>query len=182
MRGWQRALIRHHLRKGGVIAYPTEGVFGLGCDPFRPEAVEEIFRLKERPRNRGLILIASERAQLAPLVPKLPEEIEEKLRKAAPVTWIVPAKITAPKWLRGRGRTLAVRITAHPLAAELCRIFGGPLVSTSANPSGRPPARTIWQVRRYFGSVRDLLLVPGKVGALKGPTPIYDALSGRRLR
>lgn len=182
MRASRRALIRNHLREGGVIAYPTEGVFGLGCDPFNPKAVERIFDLKGRSRQKGFILIAASREQLRRLVPQLPSEVEEKLRKPQPITWIVPARPWVPKWLCGRHRTLAVRITAHPLAAELCRVFGGPLISTSANRSGRPPAKRLWEVYRNFGKVQDLLIVPGNVGNLQGPTPIFEARTGRRLR
>ncbi len=182
MRAWRRALVRKHLLSGGLIAYPTEGVFGLGCDPFNPRAVQRILELKGRARRKGFILIAASRGQLDRLVPPLPPPLEEQLQRAQPITWLVPASPAVPRWLRGRRRTLAVRITAHPLAAELCQIFGGPLISTSANRSGRPPARRLFEVYRSFGRTRDLLVVPGKVGGLSGPTPIVDLLSGERLR
>ncbi len=179
---WRLSQAVRHLRRGGVIAYPTEGVFGLGCDPCREGAVAEILELKGRPAAKGMILIAADFDQLLPFVSVPPAAVLARILASwpGPVTWILPAAPRVPAWLTGGRSTLACRVTDHPVAARLCRAFGRPLVSTSANPTGRPPARSLLQVRRYFG--RRVLMIPGPLGRLEGPTPIYDALTGCCLR
>lgn len=178
----QRAIC--HLRRGGILAYPTEGVYGLGCDPRNAEAVERILVLKDRPATKGLILIAAAFEQLLPFIQIPPEDILGRISATwpGPVTWVLPASSRAPSWLRGRHTTVACRVTDHPIATALCWAFGGALISTSANPTGRLPARSPLQVRRYFGHDPSILLIPGPLGKLEGPTPIFDALSGRCLR
>jgi L-threonylcarbamoyladenylate synthase len=166
------------LRAGGVVAYPTEAVFGLGCDPLNRSAVLRLLAIKQRPMAKGLILIASRLEQLLPFLHPLAADVEQRLRETwpGPVTWLLPACPAAPRWLRGRHSKLAVRVTAHPLAAALCEAFGGPIVSTSANASGRSPARSTLQTRLRCPGV-DLIL-SGATGGLARPTPIRDALSG----
>jgi L-threonylcarbamoyladenylate synthase len=170
------------LRDGGVIAYPTEAVYGLGCDPLNRTAVERLLAIKRRPVEKGLILIASRFEQLAPYLQ--PPDDATLQRVAAtwpgPVTWLMPANPATPRWLRGRFASLAVRVTAHPLAAALCASFGGPIVSTSANASGRPPARNALQARLRCPGVD--LVVHGATGGLGRPTEIRDAVSGATLR
>ncbi|MCG5540637.1 MULTISPECIES: L-threonylcarbamoyladenylate synthase [unclassified Halorhodospira] len=178
--------IRHAaamLRDGGVVAYPTEAVWGLGCDPRRREAVARLLTLKGRPERQGLILIAAGVEQLEPFLAPLPQAWAEAIHASwpGPMTWVLPASAQAPGWVSGGRDTLAVRVTAHPVAAELCRAFGGALVSTSANPSAGRPARSASQVRRYFGTRIDAL-VPGRLGELERPTPIRDGRNGAFLR
>lgn len=167
----------------GVIAYPTEAVYGLGCDPLDGEAVAHLLALKRRSPAKGLILIAADRAQLAPYLLPLSAELEARLDASwpGPVTWLLPARPEVPAWLRGAHDTLAVRVTAHPEAAALCRAFGGALVSTSANLAGRPPARSALAVRRSFRNTLDYIL-PGALGGASGPTEIRDGRSGRIVR
>lgn len=169
------------LHAGAVIAYPTEAVWGLGCDPANAAAVLRLLALKHRPLDKGLILIAADAAQLrAFLAPAaLPEPVTASW--PGPSTWLLPAAADTPRWLTGEHDTLAVRVTAHPLAAALCRAFGGPLVSTSANRAGRPPAKSALAVRREFADDLDLI-VNGPLGALARPTPIRDGRSGAYLR
>ncbi len=171
------------LARGGILAYPTEAVFGLGCDPDDAWAVQRLLALKQRPVEKGLILIASDFAQLAPYVQPLPEpRMTEILAEwPGPATWLLPAAPDTPYWLTGNHDTLAVRVTAHPLARALCQVWGKPLVSTSANPAGAPPARNPLQVRRYFGDRLELVL-SGALGASRRPTSIRDGRSGRLLR
>ena len=142
------------LRRGGVVAYPTEAVYGLGCDPWNGEAVRRILAMKQRPEAKGLILIAAEPAQLAPFVDWLePVRMSEILATwPGPHTWLLPARPETPVWLRGQHDTLAVRVTAHPLAAALCRSAGMALVSTSANLASRRPARTALEVQLRLGA------------------------------
>lgn len=170
------------LQSGGVLAYPTEAVYGLGCDPLNRHAVERILAIKQRPVEKGLILIASRFQQLSPFLQAQAPEVQARLDESwpGPVTWLVPANPATPRWLRGVHDTLAVRVTAHPLAAALCEAFGGAIVSTSANPAGSAPARTALQARLRCPSV-DMIL-HGATGRLTRPTPIRDALTGKVFR
>ncbi len=171
------------VKSGGLIAYPTEAVYGLGCDPRDEEAARRLLALKRRPPRKGLILIAADFAQLAPFLQPLTSADRARLTATwpGPYTWLIPARPDTPRWLRGRHDTLAVRVTAHPLAAALCRACGHPLVSTSANFSGRPPARSALAVRRQLGTAMDYLL-PGPTGGSAQPTEIRDLHTGRRVR
>jgi L-threonylcarbamoyladenylate synthase len=171
------------VRAGGVVAYPTEAVYGLGCDPLEYAAVERILGLKGRAASKGLILIAAGFSQLLPYMAPLDAALRKKLDESwpGPVTWVVPAAPALPFWLSGGRRTLAVRVTAHPLARALCEAAGMALVSTSANHSGRSPARSSTQVRALFGDSVDYIL-PGAVGGLNKPTEIREALTGKVLR
>ncbi len=171
------------IRAGGIVAYPTEAVFGLGCDPRNEQAVRRLLALKRRPASKGLILIAANFEQLNPFLQPLTPSDQARIAASwpGPYTWLIPARTTAPRWLRGRHDTLAVRVTAHPLAAMLCRVCGHPLVSTSANLSGRPPARGALAVRRQLGRHLDYML-PGPTGGAAKPTEIRDLRTGRRVR
>lgn len=171
------------LRRGGVVAYPTEAVWGLGCDPWDREAVLRLLVLKRRPLERGLILLAAAPEDLTPFLAPLPPERAAEIRGSwpGPVTWVVPSAPEAPAWVTGGHAGIAVRVTAHPPAAALCRAFGGPVVSTSANRSAGRPARTASAVRYTFGPHLDALL-PGPTGGLARPTPIRDAVTGAYLR
>lgn len=183
MSPWKLREAASRLRDGAVVAYPTEGVFGLGCDPWRPDAVARILALKGRDRAKGLILIASAWADLDGFIDDLDPDVRERVARTwpGPVTWVMPASATAPDWLTGGRPTAAIRITAHPGAAALCRAFGGALVSTSANRSGHPPARDALAVRLRLGDSVDLIL-SGPTGGQRGPTEIRDARDGRVLR
>ncbi|MFO7640914.1 MAG: L-threonylcarbamoyladenylate synthase [Candidatus Competibacteraceae bacterium] len=171
------------VRAGGLIAYPTEAVYGLGCDPRNERAVRRLLALKRRSPRKGLILIAADFAQLAPYLQPLTPTDRAQLNATwpGPYTWLIPARPEVPRWLRGQFDTLAVRVTAHPLAAALCRTCGHPLVSTSANYSGRPPARTALAVRRQLGGNIDALL-SGPTGGAAKPTEIRELRTGRRVR
>ncbi len=170
------------LRRGGVIAYPTETVYGLGCHPLDAEAVERLLILKDRPADKGLILIAHAVEVLAPWLAIDPATLARLATPGErPVSWVVPAASWVPEWLSGGRRTLAVRITSHPLARVLCAAFGGPLISTSANRSGHPPARTALEVRLRLGDEVDYLL-HGQAGPHRRPSQIRDALSNRLIR
>lgn len=171
------------LDAGGVIAYPTEGVWGLGCDPFDAQAVARVCALKQRDPAKGLILIAAAIEQVAPLLADLSATELQTIGAGwpGPLTWLVPHDGRVPDWITGGSSEVAVRVSAHPIVSALCREFGGPVVSTSANPSGRPPARTALQVRCYFSDQLDYIL-PGALGGQRGPTPIRDLRSGHMLR
>ena len=185
-----RALSRLRLRAaarvvkaGGLVAYPTEAVYGLGCDPRNEEAVRRLLALKHRPMHKGLILIAASFTQLEPFLRPLTETDRARLAATwpGPHTWLIPTRPDTPRWLRGRHETLAVRVTAHPLAAALCQTCGHPLVSTSANRRGRPPARTALAVRLQLGRDLDYVL-PGPTGGAAQPTAIRDLRTGQVVR
>lgn len=184
MSGIRARRVAAAIRAGGVGAYPTEGVWGLGCRPDDPDAVARLLALKVRPSAKGLILIAADITQLEPYA-HLPASGPPRQRVLAawpgPVTWILEASARAPWWLTGGRHTLAARVTAHPPVVRLCRAAGTALVSTSANRSGRPALRNATQVRRTFGRQLDWLW-PGPLGGLRGPTEIRDARTGAVLR
>jgi L-threonylcarbamoyladenylate synthase len=167
---------------GGIIAYPTEGVFGLGCNPFDCSAVLRLLDLKNRPVSKGLIVIAADFGQIEPFVEIADLEMQSQVLASwpGPNTWLLPARVATPRWLTGAHDTLAVRVTAHPLSSALCRMCG-PLISSSANPSGRPAARSTLRVRCYFRGDIDFI-VPGSVGGESGPTLIRDGRTGAVIR
>jgi L-threonylcarbamoyladenylate synthase len=171
------------LLRGGVIVYPTETVWGLGCDPFNAAAVAHLLQIKQRPPEKGLILIGADLDQLRPYV-VLPAA--SKLRNIAaswpgPVTWVFEATTLVPPWVRGKHSTVAVRVSSHPVAQALCAEFGKPLVSTSANISGHPPSQNELLVRRWFAGKLSYF-VPGTAGPHRRPSEIRDAASGAILR
>ena len=173
------------LHQGMLIAYPTEGVYGLGCDPKQPQAIQKLLELKQRDPDKGLILIASTFEQLLPYIND-PEDIHGAEAKASwpgPVTWLWPAaeKGKFSPLLTGKHTSIAVRVTAHPVAGALCEAFNGAIVSTSANRQGDIPARSKQEVIDYFGEVL-VTIVAGEVGDLTEPTPIYDVRSGYAIR
>jgi L-threonylcarbamoyladenylate synthase len=170
------------LSAGGVIAYPTEGVFGLGCDPFNPQAVQRLLQLKQRARDNGLILIGSGLNQLLDLIhnPLCAEALEAFSRWPAAVTIVFPASAKVPALVRGRHAGVALRVTAHPLANRLCQLFGKPVVSTSANRSGIPPALNVSTVAREFGDKIDGIL-PGEL-LQPGQPSLIRQLDGHTLR
>ena len=172
------------LRAGGVVAYPTEAVYGLGCDPQNCAAFARVFALKRRPPTQGVLLIAADFAQVEKYIDAAtPAEAIARVRATwpGPHTWIFPRAPDVPDWIAGAHTGIALRVTAHPLAAALSRAFGGALVSTSANRHGEPPARTANEVRAAFGGEIAYIL-DGAVGGLERPTPIRDALSGAQVR
>ena len=171
------------IEAGGILAYPTEAVYGLGCDPRNGGAVHRLLAIKRRPEDKGLILIAADYSQLRSFVtPLVGDRMREVLATwPGPVTWLLPARAGTPRWLTGRHATLAVRVTAHPLAAALCRSAGRALVSTSANVSELPPARTALEVRLAFGTQLDLVLAR-PCGPRTNPSTIRDGLTGAVIR
>jgi L-threonylcarbamoyladenylate synthase len=173
------------LRAGGVVAYPTEAVWGLGCDPRDEAATLRLLALKVREVEKGLILIAADEAQLAPFIDMAALDAAqcETVRASwpGPHTWIVPASATAPRWITGAHDGIAVRVSAHPPVIDLCSAFGGALVSTSANRAGEPAAHAIGELDPAIVAGVDAVL-EGETGALQRPTEIRDARTGAVLR
>ncbi len=180
--GFQLRLAADKLRQGAVVAWPTEAVFGIGCDPLNPQAIARLLKIKHRPLSKGLILIAADFSQLHPYVEPLPGGQMNKVLASwpGPYTWLLPASVYTPDWITGGSELVAVRITAHPVARALCQSFGGALTSTSANRSGQRPALNALQVPLRCPGVENVL--HGATGSLLQPTPIRNALSGEVIR
>lgn len=174
--------IAAHLKRGGLIAYPTESCYGLGCSPDNRVAVQRLLKLKQRPQRKGLILIAANYHQVARYLQPLTPAEQRQLHAAGAqvITCLMPAHHSAPRWLRGAHDTLAVRLTAHRQAAQLCWGVNSALVSTSANRSGQRPARTYAQCQRLFG--RKVWVLPGCTGKRKKPSTIRTWAGGQIVR
>ncbi|WP_137297732.1 Sua5/YciO/YrdC/YwlC family protein [Psychromonas sp. SP041] len=171
----------------GVIAYPTESVFGLGCDPDSEIAIQKILDLKQRPAHKGLILIAANIEQLENYADfsSLSSEQLDKIKATwpGPFTWVVPVHTSLSKLVSGDFDSIAVRVTQHPVVQALCETFGKPIISTSANLSGRDACITATQVEQMFmnNPLLDHVIVQPVTG-LENPSQIHDALTGKRLR
>jgi len=173
------------MRAGQVVAYPTEAVWGLGCDPFNQAAVQRILDLKQRPVEKGVILIAASLAQVERyLVGLTAEQYQRVVDSWQPNqganTWLVPLTAEIPAWISGEHDRVAIRVSQHPLVQALCLAYGGAIVSTSANPAGAEPARTAEQIQDYFAD--QVPCVSGEVGQLARPSVIRDAITGQVLR
>lgn len=179
---WQLQQARQAILGGGVIACPTEAVWGLSCDPLNADAVERLLRLKHRDVKKGLILIAASLEQVEPWLTALDQQQRQQLMKSwpGPHTWLIPPVDSMPQWITGQHDKVAVRVTNHPLLNQLCQLTG-PLISTSANPAGKPPAMNSLQIRQYFSNQLDYIL-PGELGRQENPSSITDLISGQSFR
>lgn len=174
------------LQQGGVIAYPTEAVYGLGCDPKNLSAVKKILEIKQRKKEKGLILVAANFKQLKPYLLPLEKDIEKKLldswkNQNGAITWLVPAKKEVSDYLKGQFDTLAVRVSNHPVVKELCEIFNGAIVSTSANIATQESARKAEQVKQIFGNKINFI-IEGETNVNAQPSEIRDALTNKIIR
>lgn len=171
------------IQQGGVVAYPTEAVFGLGCDPNNQQAVERLLKVKQRSVDKGLILIASEFEQLSNYITPLDNKLKKKVFATwpGPVTWLLPASNHAPNWITGKHTSIAVRISNHPACQQLCHAFSQALISTSANPCQQTPAKTIQAVIDYFQDTIDAVF-DAPIGEKAMPTEIRDGLTGKIIR
>ncbi|MCG8312818.1 MAG: Sua5/YciO/YrdC/YwlC family protein [Pseudomonadales bacterium] len=190
-----RQLIQAQLamQQGGIIAYPTEAVYGYGCDPYNPDAVERLLKIKQRPWQKGLILIAASVEQIEPLLGRLNEQQLGLLLSSwgvasnTPTTWLLPDPGNqVPRWIRGTFDSVAVRVSHHPIVKQLCERWGGPLVSTSANISGQPPVSNEWVLRRRLQAQglrqQPDVIVSGKTSGFAKPSEIRDLLTEKVIR
>lgn len=176
------------MQQGGVIAYATEAVWGLGCDPHNTDAMQALLALKSRDPAKGVILIAATTEQVMPYIDQaqwlqLSNHSKQQLTDSwpGPNTWLVPASDRVPALVKGQHPLVAVRVTAHPQVQALCTAFGGPVVSTSANPAGEDPAMSEDDIRLYFADRLDYVL-PGELGGRGQPSTIRNLLTGETLR
>lgn len=178
-------LAAQHVQRGGVVAYPTEAVYGLGCDPLNQAAVRKIYQLKQRDARQGVILLAADWGMLQRFVDfsAIPASIQAKMKQTwpGPHTWVCPVLPSVPAWLTGKFTSIAVRVSAHPLASALSLATNGAIVSTSANRFGQLPAREAIDVSRIFDNAIDYIL-EGSVGSETNPTEIRDALTNKLIR
>lgn len=190
------------LNNGGVFAYPTESVWGLGCDPFNESAVMKLLALKDRPLSKGVILVGADVAMVAPLLKHLPHAMQTQIidswsanspASQQAITWLIPLHFTAdktnhaksiatpiPKWITGKHESVAIRVTPHPLVQKLCQAFGGLIVSTSCNPAGETPAKDLHTAKSYFGNQIDYL--EAETLGYTAPSKIIDALTNQVIR
>lgn len=172
------------LKQNQVVAYPTEAVFGLGCNPNSEAAVQALLALKQRPESKGLILIAPSRDFLRPYVDesRLSEEMWQRIEQQGDkaITWVVPAKASVPRYLRGEFETIAVRICRVPAVVALCEASGFALTSTSANLTGQPPCRTADEVIAQFGA--DFPVLFTETGGKTNPSEIRDIFTQHIFR
>jgi L-threonylcarbamoyladenylate synthase len=171
------------IRDGGVVAYPTESCYGLGCDPDNHVAVNRILKIKRRKRSKGLILISDHISRIRHYLANIPNEREQEILESwpGPNTWLLPARPAVSSWLRGNHQSIAVRITQHPGTRLLCREAGMALVSTSANRSGQTILKTAARVSQLFHDEVDCI-VQGQIGTASAPSVIRDAVSGATIR
>ena len=178
----QESLLRK-LRLGAVVAYPTEGVWGLGCDPHDERAVHRILAIKQRAVQAGLILLASNVGQLSSYLQGLSAELLVQLGKkeSSPVTFLIPDNGYCPSWIRGQHESVAVRVTSHPTVATITAALGGPIVSTSANRHGEPTLKSAEAIRKSLGAEIDGI-VDGELGGASGASEIRDLKTGQTIR
>lgn len=183
MFSWKFRIASHVLRNGGIIAYPTEAVWGLGCLPQDKQAVERLLELKNRPVDKGLILVAATTAQLADYLDGLTAAELDRLSDSwpGPATWLVPDNGSAPAWVKGSHQTVALRVSSHPIIQGICNTVGSAIVSTSANLAGRQPIKDPLKLRRQFGSCLDQI-VAGELGGERTVTTIRHLREDRIVR
>lgn len=171
------------LRQGKIIAYPTESVYGLGCDPFNEASVTKLLQLKGRSWEKGLILISPHFFHFENLILPVEDELLNKVWATWPgaVTWLFPATEQAPKWITGIHKSIAIRVTNHPIATKISSTFGKPIVSTSANREGEIPIRDAVTIKKNFPHGIDII-VDGQTGGRMNPSEIRDVITGKTIR
>lgn len=182
MSPWALNRLVQALSRGAVIGYPTDTIWGFGCDPLEPGSVARILQLKQRPLDKGLILLSS-RLEYCDAYIELDQAQRELIQSPAeqPTTWLITASDACPPWIRGHHATVAIRITDHPLLRYLCERLQSPLVSTSANQAGKSTARSALQLRRQFGQQLDFIVTGFNTGGAR-PSEIKSLASGKLLR
>lgn len=173
------------IQNGGVVAYPTESVFGLGCDPQNISSLNRLLAIKKRDENKGLIIVASKISQVESYIDF--DRISEDdwlgvLNKwPGPFTFILPTLSSVPRLLTGNRDTIAIRVSSNNFIVSLCNSLNGPIVSTSCNISGKPAIRSYEQACCEFLGKVDYI-VNANVDGLQKPSTIIDAISHKILR
>ena len=179
---WRAPKLAASLGAGAVVACPAEGVWGLSCDPFDEGAVLDLLAMKQREVSKGLIVVGASSASFSEVLDGLSPERQALILSSwpGPNTWLVPHRGCFPPWVTGDSDEVAIRVTSSPALSALCVAFGGPLVSTSANPAGLPPPHSMWELRRYFGMA--LQAMPGAIDPAGKPSTIRRVQDGSVIR
>lgn len=193
---WKIFLAAKLIRAGHVIAYPTESVYGLGCDPGNLLAVREILQLKQRSYKKGLILVASNVEQMIPYMADPSAQTITRIKASSDqvVTWVIPANKNISSLLTGeqkpdvqqsktqsQTKTIAMRLSKHPFIFALCQQLGHPIVSTSANKTGKAMSWTALAVKRSFKTELKYIF-NAKSGKNSRPSEIRDIISNQIIR
>ena len=167
------------LKKGEVVAYPTEGVWGLGCDPSNEEAIKKLLNLKGRSESKGLILIGSSLEQFSKFIEV--EKYKDKLLQKWPGhhTWLVPTKPETSKLITGINEKIALRLSSHKHVVELCEEFKGAIISSSANKENESTLESPDEIKGIFP---DIKVLTGELGGHSQPSKIEDLLTGELIR
>lgn len=183
MSNWHIRHAVHILKQGGIIAYPTEAVFGLGCLPDKPESIQRLLQIKQRPIEKGLILLADNLEQLAPYIATLDAHSLKKIQAPTqlPTTWLVPTPSSTSALLKGRFQSIAIRLSSHPIVKQLCQQAQSPIISTSANITGRHMTYSAFEVRLHFKDQLDYIL-NAPLGNNDKPSIIKDVLTDQIIR
>ncbi|MCY4312188.1 MAG: Sua5/YciO/YrdC/YwlC family protein [Gammaproteobacteria bacterium] len=171
------------VRHGGVIAYPTEGCYGLGCNPMDAQAVMRILSIKRRHFSKGLILISDHVKRFEWYFTRLPTATRDQILASwpGPVTWLLPARKNVPRLVRGNHQSIALRVSGHPVVRMLCQQANMAIVSTSANRSSQLPHRLQKTVLNEFRDDVDGV-VKGRIGRCRTPSVIRNGLDGGTIR
>ena len=172
----------NYLDTGKIIAYPTESIYGIGCDPYNYDAVQKIYKIKNRPNDKPMILIASDMKQIENLIDY--NAINQSVIESWPghTTWLLPASSACPEWLYEKdSRKVAIRVSAHTTVASICNNFKKPIISTSANKSMDDPIMEIEKIKDVFNKDIDFI-VEGCLGNEPNPSVIMDLETGKMIR
>jgi L-threonylcarbamoyladenylate synthase len=167
------------IKNGGNAIYPTEGIYGIGCDPFNKSSVENIFDIKGRDLTKNFIILASNIKYLKRIIDNNLFK-NKALIDGSFTTWVVPTNKDCPLWLSAN-KSIAIRITNHPVVDELCENIGGPVISTSANCSNQKYTDNITAIENIFDGKIDCI-VKGQLGNEKKSSMIKDILTNKILR
>lgn len=167
------------IKNGGNAIYPTEGIYGIGCDPFNESSVENIFKVKGRDLTKNFIILASNINYLKRIIDN--NFFKSKaLIDGSFTTWVIPTNKDCPPWLT-TNKSIAIRITNHPVVNELCLNLGGPIISTSANCSNHKYINDITTIENIFDGKIDCI-VKGQLGNEKKSSIIKNILTNEILR
>ncbi len=167
------------IRKGYIVAYPTETFYGLGVDPFNRKALERLFALKGRERGKPVPVLVPDLETLEWIVEEIPKTGRRLIDRfwPGPLTIVFKARPEVPDLLTGGTGKIGVRISSHPVAAKLLEYLDGPLTTTSANPSGKGSPLTAGEVEDYFGEKVAIIIDGGRLKGRKGST-VVDVTGG----
>jgi L-threonylcarbamoyladenylate synthase len=171
------------LKRGEVIVYPTETLYGLGADVLNATAVEKVFQLKGREPDNPIPVLVADREMLGALVEEIPPLAEKLMARfwPGPLTLVLTARKNIPSALLNADGGIGVRISSQHIATELVRALGRPLTATSANPSGQPPARTVQQAKHYFAGEIDVFIDAGQLTSRTGSTVVEIKANAVRI-